>query len=396
MKEIKIFLLLFCALLSSCISNAVKNYPVKPPGFIEARPKANSVYSLRILKKKFSPNLIPNRFTADFDNDGTNDRIEFKFDKITIKLNTGLEYHYSPPAVKDEGKRIHDIRIFSLSPNGAYPSVFMASANWTKGFVYSLPQKVLLNVKGGMALKDLGIKLVGRSLDCTRLKTNKLPVCFFASYGDNTVLSGTSKLVEISPAGEANDITTKYGLDFPVKFKGWGTDGYHMIGASFFDFSGDGYQDLIAVGQHSRILTAVLHPDGYFSSVQYHIDQDHPKMKEFLRVSVPRVPNPSQNLSIPPCVYFSMEKGEGWESDYVECFNNESGYWYKIILPEGPYFMEYTEVMFWDENHDGILDFAAKNGKDEWTLFTLLRESEKAVTSERRLQKLTKEMGITD
>lgn len=369
-EKVKIFLVLFCGILSSCIPNPIKNDSVKPAEFIAAGPKVDSVYSVKILKTKFPPNLIQKRFTGDFDNDGVNDSIDFRDGQITIKLNTGLEYRYSLSASKDEEKRIHDIRIFSLNPDGAYPSILMASAKWTKGFVYSLPQKILLNIKGGFSLRDLGIKLVGRSLDCTRLKTNQLPVCFFASYGDNKLLLGISKLVEITPDGKANDITRKYGLDFPVKFEDWGTDGYHMIGASFFDFNGDGYQDLIAVGQHSRILTAELHPDGYFSPVQYHIDQDRPKLKEFLRVSVPRVANPLQNLTVPPCVYFSMEKSEGQQSDYVECFNGEARYWYKVILPKGPYFMEYTEVMFWDENRDGMLDFAAKNAKGEWTLFT--------------------------
>lgn len=386
MKKVQIVLMLFCGLLSSCIPDPIKNNSVTftLSEVIPAASKVNSIYSLRVLRRNFPQNLVPTRFIGDFDNDGTNDRVEFKGHQITIRLNTGVEYRYSLPASKHEGKRIHDIRIFSLNPDGAYPSIFVASANWTKGFVYSLPQRMLLNVKGGIGLRNLGIRLVGRSLDCARLKTNKLPVCFFSSYGDNTVRLGISKLVEIEPDGKANDITGKYGLDFPVRFKGWGTDGYHMIGASFFDFNGDGYQDLIAVGQHSRILTAVLHPDGYFSSVQYHIDQDHPKLKEFLRVSVPRVSTPSQNLTIPPCVYLSMEKNEGWQSDYVECFNRDAKRWYKLILPEGPYFMEYTEVMFWDENKDGILDFAAKNGNDEWTLFTFTTPREEPHTSASR------------
>jgi len=81
-------------------------------------------------------------------------------------------------------------------------------------------------------------------------------------------------------------------------------------------------------------------------------------------------------LTIPPCVYFGMEKTEeqASRSDYVDCYDQGSDKWYEVTLPEGPYWTEYEPVMFWDMNGDGMVDFAARKEDGSWTALTFLLE----------------------
>lgn len=343
-------------------------------GFLKKRADPVKVfYTLTILDTDFDPKKIPPRFSVDFDNDGQLDQVSFDTNAITISNTTGTRYRFSLHQTSQDGRAIHDMRILSLNKDGSYPSIILASGHWTDKFVHSLPQKILLNRRGKFTLQNLGVELVGRSLDCAWIATNKLPVCFYASYGENRQHLGISKLVEINSNGKARDITKKYNLDFPFRFQGWGTDGYHMIGAVFFDFTMDGYLDLVSVGQHSRIFTAIQRKDGRFSPQWFHIDKDHPKLKEFLRVSAPKLQPQQTYLTTPPCVYLAMERTEGWESDYIECYDRTGEYWYRLDLPDSPFYMEYQEVIFWDANKDGMLDFAAKGTGGKWRLFTFVK-----------------------
>ena len=170
----------------------------------------------------------------------------------------------------------------------------------------------------------------------------------------------------------ANDLTAQYRLPWPHSYAriGSGT-GYHMIDGAFFDFSGDGLLDLVAVGQHSRIFSAVQHPDGYFVEAQYHSIPD-----EYYRVWAPKQRYAGEVI-VPPCVYHAMEPDEAWRSDFVECYDRSRKEWYEAQLPGGIYFNDRVEaVQFWDMNDDGMIDFAAKREDGTWTSFTFVVESE--------------------
>ncbi len=71
----------------------------------------------------------------------------------------------------------------------------------------------------------------------------------------------------------------------------------------------------------------------------------------------------------------SMEKtASARRSDYVDCYDQDSGEWYEVTLPEGPYWTEYEPVMFWDMNDDGMIDFAARREDGSWNLLTFVQE----------------------
>jgi hypothetical protein len=69
-----------------------------------------------------------------------------------------------------------------------------------------------------------------------------------------------------------------------------------------------------------------------------------------------------------------MEKGEASREDYLECYNQMMNTWYEVRLPGGPYSMGLLHVMFWDKNHDGMIDFAAQRMDGSWNLLTFAEE----------------------
>ena len=317
-------------------------------------------------------------------------------------------------------------------------------------------QKIVFNDGGHLVLKNLtGFPLVGQSLDCAWIASNKLPVCFYTSYA-GTAEVGLSRLIELDPEGiwktahnseylafrnqvgrydgwskedhpsakeqvlamrdtnpetidsllaegwtEAaktfrdevrclhfglvdrgriycNDITREYGLLWPVELSmaydqqepslGRWMDGYMMLGALFTDFTGDGLLDLVVVGQHSAVFSAVQTEDGTFVHAEYHGLPD-----EYTRVSGPKLAA-GENLTVPPCVYYGMEKREASREECVECYDRMTNDWYEVSLPDGPYSMELKDVMFWDMNHDGMIDFAARRSDGSWNLLTFVQE----------------------
>lgn len=174
-----------------------------------------------------------------------------------------------------------------------------------------------------------------------------------------------------------SDVTHEHRLPWPTQFGRDGQDGYHMMDAAFFDFTGDGLLDLVVVGQHSRVFSAVQHADGYFVDPAYHSVAD-----EYLRVWGPTV-TPGKHLSVPPCLYFAMEQREAWRPDHLECYDRRAKEWYEVSLPGGTYFMvsqdtpqslaELTRgVMFWDMNRDGMIDFATRRSNGTWTAFSFV------------------------
>jgi hypothetical protein len=164
-----------------------------------------------------------------------------------------------------------------------------------------------------------------------------------------------------------NDITTAYHLPWPHSYSPMSRTGYHMIDATFVDFSGDGLLDLVVVGQHSQIFSAVQHIDGYFVETQYHSVPG-----EFFRVWAPM----QTDVATPPCVYYAMEPDQAFRSDFVECYDRSVKEWYEVQLPGGVYFQGRTDpVQFWDIDDDGMIDFAARKADGTWTSFTYAPEN---------------------
>jgi hypothetical protein len=171
-----------------------------------------------------------------------------------------------------------------------------------------------------------------------------------------------------------NDITRKYDLPWPVQLSlsydqqdssdGRWMDGYMMLSALFTDFTGDGLLDLVVVGQHSAVFSAVQTKDGTFVHAKYHGLPD-----EYARVSGPKLAA-GENLTVPPCVYYGMEKKQASRGEYLECYNKMTDEWYEVSLPDSPYTMELEHVAFWDMNKDGMIDFALRRDDGSWNLLT--------------------------
>ncbi len=141
-----------------------------------------------------------------------------------------------------------------------------------------------------------------------------------------------------------------------------------MLGALFTDFTGDGLLDLVVVGQHSAIFSAVQDKSGTFINAKYHGLPD-----EYASVSGPSLLE-EENLKVPPCVYYGMEKRETSREDYLECYDRLTNTWYEVPLPGGPYSMGLKHVMFWDMNQDGMIDFAVRHEDGSWNLLTFVQE----------------------
>jgi len=475
-------------------------------------------FKVEVLEHGIDPQVIPDRFAADFDGDGQIDRVIVSDSAVQIDLTGGGEFRYSVREPGEESPRIWDAKVFSLRPDGKFPSIVLATCPEPSHEKNPVTQQLVYNDNGRLVHKRLGAypvtnlaRLVGVTypmralgLDCAWLESNDLPVCFFASMEDGSL--GVTRLIEIDPSAYqqltsdsmlrsrysvarkwegfrrfatdsaelawvssarevawirlgvdsatldrilpdylrdpdasvsdtllaaldwrlqtsprerarayllpweaavmdsilaesdvqetdsavdivlavalarldheavfSHDVTREYQLPWPAQYghAGPNVDGMFMIDAAFLDFSGDGLLDLVVVGQHSRPFSAIQHPDGYFMDAGYHAEPD-----EYVRVWAPETGEETV-LTVPPCVYYGMEKTEEQadRSDYLECFDQGSGEWYELNLPEGPYWTEYEAVMFWDINDDGMIDFAARKENGSWTAFTFVEES---------------------
>lgn len=183
----------------------------------------------------------------------------------------------------------------------------------------------------------------------------------------------------------ARDLTATYRLPLPHDdLLSYAGDGRFLMGVEFFDFTGDGLDDLVAVGEHSRILTAVQNARGHFEAVQYHSFAD-----DYMAVWAPNVTKGSA-VDVPPCVYVVLERSQAHRSaDFVECYDGSAREWYELALPGGSYFMDTVTdqseyrgiatlsqqyyVPFWDLNGDGTIDFAVRGEDGSWTAFTFVR-----------------------
>ena len=153
-------------------------------------------------------------------------------------------------------------------------------------------------------------------------------------------------------------------------------DGYFMVDVTFLDFSGDGLLDMVAVGQHSSVFTAVQHKDGYFVEAKY-----HGLLDEYHEVRGPGLPEDGET-AVPPCVLYSMEQDEAYgpdyvtsRSDYVECYDQISREWYEVELPQGPYWTEYERVVFQDFDGDGMVDLLIPRGDSTWVAFKFISDT---------------------
>jgi hypothetical protein len=126
----------------------------------------------------------------------------------------------------------------------------------------------------------------------------------------------------------STDITREARLPWPVELSQsrdrrrppqdrW-MDGYFMVGSAFLDFTGDGLLDLVAVGQHSAVFSAVQHADGLFIDAGYHGLPD-----EYHDVRGPAVTQDA-TVTVPPCVIFSMEEDSASKPDYLDCYDRRT------------------------------------------------------------------------
>lgn len=411
-------------------------------------------YRVELLERNLDPALLREPDEVDLDGDGTADWIEQNDTSIQVALSGGGGFHYSlSEMAEDSATKVEVGAVLSLNRDGSYPSLILATHRYPAGACPALVhQQVIFNDHGNLSLKTLlDFPVNARDVDCAWLRSNDLPVCFYASYGPDL---GRSKLVEIDPSGirqmatdtaylgfrfrvsalydgwarpgqenardytaesrgvdlktvdslidsgwvdgarffvdsvralyfglvnetqlYSADITRAYRLPWPVELsrahdrnrhpEGRWMDGYFMVESVFFDFSGDGLLDLVSVGQHSGVFSAIQHPDGYFVDAGYHGLAD-----DYHKVRAPS--SPGRGVAIPPCVLYSMEEDSAARSDYLDCFDQDANEWYEVALPEGPYYTDYLPVAFEDIDRDGVLDLAVMRKDSTWAAFTFV------------------------
>jgi hypothetical protein len=394
---------------------------------------------------------------VDFDGDGVLDRIVENDTSIHVVLSNGDEFRYSlGEMAEDSATSVEVGSLLSFNRNGSYPSLMLATQRYPPGVRPALVhQQIIYNDRGRLLLKTLfDFPVNARDVDCAWLKSNDLPVCFYASYGPDL---GRSRLVEIDPQGiwqiardtaylnfryqvsalydgwvrpghpsarehvaarrnvsietvdslleigwsdaarffvdsvralsfgladrtqlYSADITSEYRLPWPLEMsrsydrnrhpKGRWMDGYMMVESVFFDFSGDGLLDLVAVGQHSGVFSGVQHADGYLVDAGYHGSAD-----DYHKVRAPSVSS-NAGITVPPCVLYSMEEDSASRSDYLDCYDRNTREWYEVALPEGPYWTDYLPVEFKDIDGDGILDLAAMRKDSTWVAFAFVSD----------------------
>ncbi len=169
-------------------------------------------YNVEVLEHDIDPQIIPDRFAADFDGDGEIDRVTVTDSAVRVDLTAGGEFSYSVRGPGAQSPRIWDANVFSLRPDGKFPSIMLAICPEPSHEEYPVTQGLVYNDGGRLVHKRQGVypatntggsawayPMRALGLDCTWLESNDLPVCFFASMEDGAL--GVSRLVELDPNG---------------------------------------------------------------------------------------------------------------------------------------------------------------------------------------------------
>ncbi|MEM9195004.1 MAG: hypothetical protein AAGF12_37875 [Myxococcota bacterium] len=335
-----------------------------PDGSVESPPVR---YRLVELTQDFDADAIPDPLAVDYDDDGIVDQVSRGgTTQITIELSaSGAIFEYVLERPNGAIRQIRGLEVLSLREDGRFPSIVLAEMSWgTTNSPSDLTQHLILNREGTLETVDLGHSLIGRDVSCRWFEPRGQVLCFYASYGyfQGPLLVGRSRLISVSAEGAIEDLTGSFGLPYPVRFAGFGTDGYHMIGADWVDTNGDGADDIVAVGQHSRMMVATMSADE--AAVAWLEPSD-----DQLRIWTAR----NHDL---PCAYVAIEHGMSvHDSDFVQCYDREAETWYTLPFAQTTR-MTYDTVVFWDQ--DGApetVEFAARRASDmRYGLYQLVPE----------------------
>ena len=169
-------------------------------------------YRVEVLAHNIDPEIIPDRFVADFDEDGEVDRVTVNDSSLQIDLTGGGELSYSVRERGQESPRIWDAKVFSLRQDGKFPSIVLATCPHPSHEKGPVVQHIVYNDSGRLVHKRLGVypftnlgtspwayNMRALGLDCAWLESNDLPVCFYASMEDGYL--GVSRLIEFDVNG---------------------------------------------------------------------------------------------------------------------------------------------------------------------------------------------------
>jgi hypothetical protein len=164
-----------------------------------------SRYTVEVLQHSIDPEIIPERFAADFDEDGQIDRLVVTDTSLNVFLSSGDEFNYEVGQAQwDSGKWIEDIEIISLRPDRRYPSIVLATHDYEPDGDWGIPsiQLLVVNDRGSLSVRRLHeLSLPAVSVDCAWIESNDLPVCFYGAYVVSGVSWGLSALIEIDVEG---------------------------------------------------------------------------------------------------------------------------------------------------------------------------------------------------
>jgi len=173
----------------------------------ERRPAESTArkYKVEVLEHGIDPQIIPDRFAADFDEDGQVDQLTVTDTSLHILLSGGDEFNYVVGEAEwDSGKWIVDLEIISLRPDRRYPSIILATHSYEPDGDWDIPsiQLVVVNDKGTLGVRRLhDLSLPAVSVDCAWIESNDLPVCFYGASILKDVSWGLSALIEIDVEG---------------------------------------------------------------------------------------------------------------------------------------------------------------------------------------------------
>ncbi len=158
-------------------------------------------YRLELLARDLDPELVREHDGVDLDGDGVLDRIVENDTSVHVVLSSGDKFRYSLREMAEDSATSVEVGSFlSFNRDGSYPSLILATERDPPGVRPALVhQQIIYNDRGRLSLKTLfDFPVNARDVDCAWLKSNDLPVCFYASFGPDL---GRSKLVEIDPQG---------------------------------------------------------------------------------------------------------------------------------------------------------------------------------------------------
>ncbi|KPJ91044.1 MAG: hypothetical protein AMS18_09475 [Gemmatimonas sp. SG8_17] len=137
-------LAVFSALLSGCQDGTTAD-------------GASGRWRIEVLEEEIDSVSIPDRFPFDFDGDGVVDRLEVTESSVHVSYADGTEFTYAVREPGEESPRIWDAEVLSLSGDGSFPSIILATCPEPSHSGEPANQELIYNDEGRLIPKRQGV-----------------------------------------------------------------------------------------------------------------------------------------------------------------------------------------------------------------------------------------------